>query len=202
MAETSASRQRKIMDLLQSHHSMTIQELVAALGVSPMTVHRDLTKLADASQIVRQRGGAALPTRTGVSGDAGLTCAMCSRPVQRRTAFVVLSQEHGLISACCAHCGLLLLERCAPSDLALVADFLSEQMVSAGEASFLIDSAVATCCRPGVLAFGSRADAVAFQRGFGGEVMSLVQAQEHLHARLTVACCAVESSTEPLFSTR
>jgi hypothetical protein len=192
MAETSASRQRKIMDLLQDHRSLTIQELVAALGVSPMTVHRDLTKLADASQIVRQRGGAALPARVAAGGDGALSCAMCNQPVHRRTAFIVQSQHHGLLSACCAHCGLLLLARCAPTDLALVADFLSEQMVSAGEAAYLIDSTVATCCRPGVLAFGNRADAIAFQRGFGGEVMTLALAQEHLHARLTVACCSVQ----------
>lgn len=192
MAETSASRQRKIMDLLQSHHSMTIQELVAALGVSPMTVHRDLSKLADTSQIVRPRGGAALPVRAAANGDATLSCAMCSRPVHRRTVFIVQSQLHGVLSACCAHCGLLLLDRCAPTDLALVADFLSEQMVSAVEATYLIDCTVATCCRPGVLAFGNRADAIAFQRGFDGNVMTLVQAQAHLHARLTVMCCSVE----------
>lgn len=191
MSETSASRQRKIIDLLQAHHSLTIQQLVDALGVSPMTVHRDLNKLSDSSQIVRQRGGAALPT-SAPGNNGPLSCAMCNRPIQRRTAFIVQSHQHGLLSACCAHCGLLLLERCEPTDLALAADFLSEQMVSAGEAAYLIDSDVATCCRPNVLAFGTGADAVAFQRGFGGAVMTLAQAQHHLHARLTVGCCPAQ----------
>ena len=188
MPDTPAARQRQIIDLLQSHRSLTVQELVAELGVSPMTIHRDLNRLADTNQVVKTRGGvAALPARTASNTMAPMLCAMCNRVVPGRTAFIVQSQQQGLLGACCPHCGLALLDRCAAEDQVLVTDFLYGQMVSASDAVYLLGSDVSTCCRPGILAFASHADAERFQRGFGGKIMTLAQAQDYLHNKLQVA---------------
>ena len=190
MPETPASRQRRIVDLLQTHRTLTIHELVAELGVSPMTIHRDLNRLADAGLVVKTRGGVALPGRppgsANTAAGAPLLCATCNHAVPDRTAFIVQSQQYGLLAACCPHCGLVLLERCAPDDLVLVTDFLYGQMLSAGSAAYLAGSSVSTCCRPGILAFANRTDAECFQRGFGGEIMTLGEAQDHLRTRLTI----------------
>lgn len=191
MPETPATRQRRIVDLLQTHRTLTIPELVAELGVSPMTIHRDLNRLADTGQVVKTRGGVTLPGRAPGSANTAtgalLLCATCNHVVPDRTAFIVQSQQYGLLAACCPHCGLVLLDRCAPDDLVLVTDFLYGQMVSAGSATYLTGSSVSTCCRPGILAFANRTDAECFQRGFGGVIMTMGEAQGHLRTRLTIS---------------
>jgi hypothetical protein len=59
-------------------------------------------------------------------------------------------------------------------------------MISASEASYLVDSEISLCCCPGILAFANLQDAVRFQRGFGGEVMDLMQAQHQLRHRMAM----------------
>lgn len=156
-----------------------------------MTIHRDLNRLADTGQVAKTRGGVALPGRSpgaaNATANAPLLCATCNHVVPDRTAFIVQSQQYGLLAACCPHCGVVLLDRCAADDLVLVTDFLYGQMVSAGSAAYLVGSKVSTCCRPGILAFANRGDAEGFQRGFGGEIMTLSEAQDHLRTRLTIS---------------
>ena len=48
MVSISTDRQQKILELLQERKTLKIQELVEQLQVSPMTVHRDLHRLAKA----------------------------------------------------------------------------------------------------------------------------------------------------------
>jgi DeoR family transcriptional regulator, copper-sensing transcriptional repressor len=159
---------------------VTVQELAGELGVSPMTVHRDLNRLAGAGQLEKTRGGAALRSRTSSSASSADLYAMCHRVVPERSAVVIQSAQVGRLSACCPHCGLALLDQSAPADLVLVTDFLYGRMISAQNATFVVGSQVWLCCGPGVLAFSSLEDAGRFQRGFGGEVMNLLQAQESL----------------------
>ena len=190
MPDSPVSRQRQIVDLLQVRRTMTVQELVTELGVSPMTIHRDLNRLSDTGQVAKTRGGVALPSRTTSGNTAPMACAMCNRTVPERTAVIVQSQQRGLIGACCPHCGLALLDRCTADDQVLVTDFLYGQMISPVDAAYLLDSDVVTCCRPGILAFTCRQDAERFQRGFGGKIMTLAQAQDYLRNKLSVSCCA------------
>ena len=68
----------------------------------------------------------------------------------------------------------------------LVTDFLYCRMISASEAVYLVGSEVSSCCSPGVLAFACLQDAVRFQRGFGGEVMDSMQAQNQLRHRMSM----------------
>ena len=68
----------------------------------------------------------------------------------------------------------------------LVTDFLYCRMISASEAIYLVDSEISLCCCPGILAFATLQDAVRFQRGFGGQVMDLIRAQDQLRHRMSV----------------
>ncbi|MGE5602095.1 MAG: DeoR family transcriptional regulator [Nitrososphaerales archaeon] len=186
MSRTPTARQRQILELVDARKMLTIGELVTELGVSAMTVHRDLNKLAGSGQLVKTHGGVALPSQAHANGSAPATCAMCNRPVAERSAVIMQGQECGRLTACCPHCGLALLESNASADLMLVTDFLYCQMVGANEATYLVGSDVSSCCKPGILAFAARDAAERFQRGFAGEIMGLAQVRHYLRYRLSV----------------
>jgi len=57
------TRQKRICELLARRGECTIEELVRRLGVSGMTVRRDLTALAGEGKVIRTHGGAALAER-------------------------------------------------------------------------------------------------------------------------------------------
>ncbi len=187
MSLNPAARQRHILELLDAHRSLTIQELTAALGVSAMTVHRDLNRLVDSGQLAKTRGGAALPARANSHASAAGACAMCNRAVPERSAVILQGPERGRLTACCPHCGLALFEHDTSAGLMLVTDFLYGQMVSANDASYLLGSSVSSCCTPGILAFVGRDDAERFQRGFGGEVMSFARVRQYLLSTMSIS---------------
>jgi DeoR family transcriptional regulator, copper-sensing transcriptional repressor len=186
MSHTPAARQRHILELLETRHLLTIQELATDLGVSALTVHRDLNKLADNGRLVKTRGGVALPAQAHGNANAPAPCAMCNRLVSERSAVILQGHRLGRLTACCPHCGLALLERNSSAVLMLVTDFLYCQVISANDATYLVASDVSSCCRPGILAFAGRDAAERFQRGFGGEIMSLMQVRHFLRYQMSV----------------
>ena len=186
MNDTPTARRRQILELLDTRRMLTVQELVEELGVSAMTVHRDLDKLADAGYLAKTHGGATLPSPATRDASAGDLCAMCNRVVSPRTSVIIQSSRRGRLSACCPHCGLALVDLGHSTDLMLVTDFLYCRMISASDAVYLVGSEVSSCCSPGVLAFACLQDAVRFQRGFGGEVMDSMQAQNQLRHRMSM----------------
>jgi len=56
-------RQGRIIELLEIHDECSVEFLVARLGVSGMTIRRDLKTLAEAGRIIRTHGGATLAGR-------------------------------------------------------------------------------------------------------------------------------------------
>lgn len=176
----STERQQRILKLLRERETLTIQDLVEQLKVSPMTVHRDLRILANMGLVNKVHGGVTLARGFPANGVFMDGCALCGKPVLPRTAFIIRWAGGEQLRACCSHCGLLLLPDQPAGALAFSADFLYGHVVSAQQAAYLVNSAVSLCCAPCVLSFASREDARRFQQGFGGQVMDIEQAQQHL----------------------
>ncbi|MBE3134507.1 MAG: DeoR/GlpR transcriptional regulator [Acidobacteria bacterium] len=54
-------RRRKILEVLEQHERVTVQELVKRFGVSAVTIRGDLDTLTEAGALVRSHGGALKP---------------------------------------------------------------------------------------------------------------------------------------------
>ncbi|NOX60739.1 MAG: DeoR/GlpR transcriptional regulator [Chloroflexi bacterium] len=172
-------RRQLILDRIKEDGRVQVAELSQTLGVSRMTIHRDLSRLAEEGLVRRVRGGAEALTEPGDLLGGG-RCPMCSMRVRQRTAFIVQCAEGAQLRACCPHCGLLLLDSRPSAVSALAADFLHGRMINVRTATFLVEPNLTVCCTPSVLCFQQREDAIRFQKGFGGWVMDLFQAQAHL----------------------
>lgn len=180
MPSPPETRQRQILAYLRESETLTIDELVSRLGVSPMTVHRDINRLAQAGLVQKIRGGVARPQQNTTTAGPP-RCVMCNQISPSRTTFILQCEEKQL-QACCPHCGLLLTCTSERFSVALTTDFLYGHMINARQATYLVDSEVTLCCHPSVLAFSSTEEAVRFQRGFSGTIMDFAQAQQHLRA--------------------
>lgn len=61
-------RKPEIVNIARREGLVTVDDLVAHFGVTPQTIRRDLTELADAGQLERVHGGAILPSKTSNIG--------------------------------------------------------------------------------------------------------------------------------------
>jgi DeoR family transcriptional regulator, copper-sensing transcriptional repressor len=179
MADIPSARQRRIMSWLREQKTLTIDQLVQKLGVSTMTVHRDLGTLEKAGLVEKVHGGVTL---ADVFAPDSRGCQLCGRPLEARTQFTLQTEAGEQLEACCPHCGFLLLDDCKSVARVLLRDYLYGRVLNAAQAYFVVDSDVALCCLPSTLCFASCSDAERFQRGFGGQVMDFETAQRHLLA--------------------
>ena len=65
------ARRGRILELLRAREAATVEELAEHLGVSKMTVHRDLDRMADLKLVRRIRGGATLQPSVVFESDVG-----------------------------------------------------------------------------------------------------------------------------------
>ncbi len=172
MDQLKEDRLQKIMNLLREKGASTTSDLREKLGVSPMTIHRDLSTLAESGLVERVHGGVLLAG----ANDRQLRCAHCGKDLDPRTAFVIHLSSGEVEQACCAHCGLRLLDSHPDANSGLAADFLQGTMVNVKEAAFLVHPDLSVCCTPSVFVFAQREDAVRMQAGFGGLVLDLDEA--------------------------
>mgnify|MGYP001202624611 CR=1 FL=1 len=175
----SIDREKKILELLQKQGSASIQELVEAFGVSNMTIHRELNKLAEAGVIQKKHGGVSLVTKS--PAEDSNQCAMCNKPISARTVFIVQLENGEQKRACCAHCGLMIQSQSKGAFQSLTADYLHGHIISANQAIYILGSDLMICCVPSVLSFGSRQDAEKFQRGFNGILATMEETIQHMH---------------------
>lgn len=178
MPQSSLDRETKILELLQKNGKASIQDLVEAFGVSNMTIHRDLNKLEEAGRVQKKHGGVVLTDRAYSAG--GFACDMCGKPVSDRTMFLINLESGEQKRACCSHCGLMIQSRLNEAWQSLTVDYLHGHMVSATQAFYVMGSDVSICCVPSLLSFGSRQEAEKFQKGFGGMLVTMDEAVQHL----------------------
>lgn len=171
-----AEREKQILNILQAKGSASIEELAQACSVSTMTIHRDLQRLERMGYLQKRHGGAALADYK----TAPTTCAMCGKAASGKQTFLVHLAGGEQKTACCAHCGLMLLHTSKDAWQALTMDFLHGHMISAHQAIYLLGSDLNVCCVPTVLAFGSRLEAERFQKGFGGTLASMAEALRYI----------------------
>ncbi len=179
----ASERYQFILKQLQEHGRVRVHDLSRALNVSDMTIYRDLKQLEARGALHKVFGGAVAIAEPVTST---LTCAMCTRLVPTRTAFVIQCTDGRRIHACCPHCGLMLLGRSPESASALAADFLYGYMVNVQTAAFLVNSDLTLCCTPGVFCFSGRTHAEKFQRGFGGEIHNWQSALKTLSHQMSM----------------
>lgn len=185
MTSNSLDRENQILEYLQDNGSASILQLAEMFGVSNMTIHRDLHKLANAGKIIKKHGGATLPKSGGnKASDESSNCAMCGKSISPRTLFIVKLDDGEELRACCAHCGLMLQSRSENVWQSLTADYLYGHMISAGQAFYLVGSTVSICCVPSILAFGAKADAENFQKGFGGHLLGMDETIQHMRGMM------------------
>lgn len=172
-------RRSRILEWLADRQTLTIDDLAERLSVSTMTVHRDLDWLAERRRVVKVHGAARLADEHPTAR-SGPRCDLCERAIPYRTAFRIRTADGQTLHACCAHCGLLLLNEHADAASALARDFLYGRMVNVRQAAYLIDSSVSACCVPSVLCFATEDDARRFETGFGGQTKTFDEALGHL----------------------
>ncbi len=175
-----AARHQQILNWLDEEGSLSIKELQNRLAVSHMTIHRDLDLLAEQGLIKKVRGGAVVIQIQDEQRLDNRTCAMCGMHVTRRLEFKVIRKGKIPLTACCPHCGLMLVAGSSDTDSALARDYLYGHMVNVYQAHYVVASDIHLCCEPTVLCFAKAEDAAKFSRGFGGKVRSFQEVIAHL----------------------
>jgi DNA-binding Lrp family transcriptional regulator len=165
-----SERQAQIVDWLQMEKRLSIKQLVERFGVSGMTIHRDLDRLAADGLVEKVHGGVVLCVPEKLEMGEKAVCQLCGGPVVERTAFIVMRQNGERLSACCPHCGILLMQQLDDVSSALTPDFLHGRRINVYQAYFVVGSEVRVCCLPSTICFATRLEAEKFQRGFGGKV--------------------------------
>jgi DNA-binding transcriptional ArsR family regulator len=178
MSNIPKIRREQILSWLRESQTLTIDDLARRLDVSIMTIHRDLDAMVRAGLVHKVHGGVTLPETKPALYTEVSACKCCNSPVSSRTMFVIQGNDGEQIQTCCPHCGLLHLGDQQHS--ALAKDFLYGRMVDARRAVYLVEPDVTLCCVPSVLCFATPDDAIRFQQGFNGTIMTFDQAWSYL----------------------
>ena len=179
-------RRDYILDQLQKTGRVRVTELSQVLGVSRMTIHRDLDALVADGLAEKVFGGAVLAGENRPVAQKA-QCAMCGGPVNDRTRVVMQTQSGEQLEACCPHCALLLLESREDVVSGLALDFIHGQMINLRTATFLVNPDVVVCCTPAVLCFVDVEEASRFQKGFRGTVATLEDAKKLIRKEMTLS---------------
>jgi len=172
------SRRTQMLDWLRDNKRAAIETLAEHFNVSAMTIHRDVAELVKTGVVQKIHGGVVWVENIPVAAAEG-KCEMCNLAAGR-IPFVIRESEGQTHTACCPHCGLMLLMHAREVSSVLTTDFLYGKTVSAKAASYVVGSTVQICCAPSVLSFICLDDAQRFVHGFGGALMTYAEAMESL----------------------
>lgn len=177
-------RHRRILELVGDTGSVLVSDLVDEFGVSRMTINRDLEHLAGIGSLTKVHGGAV--SVVGPGDPRSRQCLMCGREIGARTAMTLVHEGGTQSQACCPHCGLMLVSEHSDVTAALAQDFIGGQMVNIRSVTFVVAPDITVCCVPTVLCFEERNDAERFRQGFGGMLMTWVEAQDEVREHMTL----------------
>jgi hypothetical protein len=177
MKKSSDERKNIILNLLNEAGKLSVNNLAEELKVSPMTVNRDIRELAREGKIRRLHGLILSVDDPAPSGD----CALCRREVSDRTKFLFLFHPGKAVAYCCPHCGFSQINTLPAPTAVFATDFLLGTLIDAFSTTYLVGSRIVLCCQPTILSFGNREDALAFQKGFGGDIYALNEAVHYLY---------------------
>jgi DeoR family transcriptional regulator, copper-sensing transcriptional repressor len=174
-------RRERIEALIRSNKTMKIAELSHELGVSEMTIHRDLKPLVEEGIIIKTFGGVSLVRSEAKDVASANECVYCRKVINERLAYRLILTNREMEVACCAHCGLLRQQQLGNQVFqAICYDFLRNTTISSHEAWFVTDTTLKMgCCKPQVLPFEHRYQAEQFVKGFEGQIHTF---QEVLNA--------------------
>jgi len=178
-------RREYILNRLRKEGRVQVRELSQELGVSHMTIHRDLDYLMERDERVKKVFGGAIMERP-YQPEVG-KCAMCGKPIPSRTAISLQTYSGERLEACCPHCALLLLETRDDILSGMATDYILERVVNLKSAVYLVEPEVVVCCSPPVLCFEDEEHARRFQRGFGGELATLEEAKKQVVSHMTIS---------------
>ncbi|WP_456384218.1 DeoR family transcriptional regulator [Persephonella sp.] len=192
-------RKEKILDILKERKEISVKELSRIFNVSEMTIYRDIRELEKEGEIKRKHGAVLLNEKENTESLIVDTCPICDKPITRAYPYRITVEDYKVIEACCEHCGFLLHSKYEDKKVsAITYDFITENPISALNAWYVVGSSAVACCSPSVIPFASKEDAQRFQKGFGGEVMSFMDAYNAIVNNMNInikSCCQPQNVT-------
>ena len=179
-------RKNIIKELIVERQTMKISELSKEIGVSEMTIHRDIKPLIEEGFIAKTYGGITVAESGTKANFASNQCDYCHREVNERFSYRLILSDNNFVTACCAHCGLLEYRQLGDQVThAICRDFMMQTTISAQLAWYVMDTSIQVgCCQPQVLTFERKDHADKFVKGFNGEVYSFTAALEVINSKM------------------
>jgi len=179
-------RQHRIKSLIRDRKHVKISELSEQLGVSEMTIHRDLKPLIKEGFAVKTFGGVTFNLQGSHPNSETDTCIICQHEIKERLAYRLVLPDNKIEMACCAHCGLIRHQQLAGQVVqAICHDFLKSTTISAACAWYVMDTSIHIgCCQPQVLTFERKEHAEKFVQGFGGKVYPFDEAVNVMNEKM------------------
>lgn len=168
-------RQQQILTWLEQEGTLRVSEISERLGVSEMTVYRDIKPLIDEQKVSKTSKGITLVAQTP---NLLNRCAYCLKEPNSRMAVQLIKKNQQIEQACCPHCALLRYKDIEQDVSQMICrDFLKDTTISAKTAIYLLNADIQlNCCQPQVIVFESKKQAKQFRKGFGGTIYSFDEA--------------------------
>ena len=115
----------------------------------------------------------------GYTSEMGEKCTLCGMNIagNENTAYEIIYTDNTSETYCCPHCGLYM--NATKKDAvksAKARNFISGEWMNPAQMTFVFNSSAVPACAPSWIAFGDKAEAEKFQKGFDGTVYSFEEA--------------------------
>ncbi|UFT99572.1 DeoR family transcriptional regulator [Radiobacillus kanasensis] len=162
-------RQKQIVTWLENEGTLRVSNISKRLGVSEMTIYRDIKPLIEQKKVFKTANGVTLARENLLSPDH---CTYCHKPATSRQSVKIIKLNQQVEQTCCPHCGLLRYKDIENKVSQIICqDFLKDTTISAKMATFLLNPDInLNCCQPQVIVLDSIKNAKQFQLGFGGDI--------------------------------